>query len=383
MITITEGETYAYQALADDVGVALPTPKTEAWKYTRLRDLLGVEYKICPPSKKKAQRPPFKADVIDISNGRIIEWPKHIKGISMEEIHALEEESKHPFALMNARYLTTGLKIEITGQVMHPLLLNYHITPENENYFYHFRNIIRCRAGSSAEIIEQFTYEGEVKSSYLANIVNDIEVEKGANLRHYKYQNEAFKANHIALHKVNVEKEGKYESFCFQKGANIARNETEVFLNGEGADTKVNAVYMMNGWATLDTTTNIYHNKPYTQSSQVVKGVVGGTAKGVFQGRIHIAPKADKTSGTQLHKAILLSDEAEIDVKPELEIFADDVKCSHGAASGELDKDQLFYMRARGIGEEEARQILIDAYLDDVINQISNEQIREWFKSLR
>ena len=115
----------------------------------------------------------------------------------------------------------------------------------------------------------------------------------------------------------------------------------------------------------------------------MIRGVIGGTAKGVFQGKIHIAPHADDSSGTQLHKAILLSDEAEIDVKPELEIFADDVKCSHGAASGELDKEQLFYMQARGIDYETAKQILIEAYVDDVIDKISDTSIREWFKSLR
>ena len=167
-----------------------------------------------------------------------------------------------------------------------------------------------------------------------------------------------------------------------QKGANIARNETEVSLNDEGASAVVNAAYMMNGWATIDTTTNMYHYAPHTDSSQLVKGVVGGEAKGVFQGKIHIAPKAVGTSGTQLHKAVLLSDDAEIDVKPELEIFADDVKCSHGAASGELDAEQLFYMQARGIGLEDARRILIDAYLNDVVSEIPEERVREWFKSL-
>ena len=137
----------------------------------------------------------------------------------------------------------------------------------------------------------------------------------------------------------------------------------------------------MNGWATLDTTTDIEHLVANTTSNQLVKGVVGGQAKGVFQGKIRIAPNAVKTEGYQLHKALLLSDEAEIDVKPELEIFADDVKCSHGAACGQLDKDQLFYMLSRGIGEEEAKQLLIDAYLNDVIAKVDDEKIKEWIRS--
>lgn len=151
-------------------------------------------------------------------------------------------------------------------------------------------------------------------------------------------------------------------------------------LKEEGASAEVNGAYLMNGWATLDTTTDIEHLAPCTVSHQLVKGVIGGDAKGVFQGRIHIAPGAVRTEGNQLHKALLLSDTAEVDVKPELEIFADDVKCSHGAASGELDEEQLFYMRSRGIGEEEARRLLIDAYLDDAISKIEDEKVAAWIK---
>ena len=128
----------------------------------------------------------------------------------------------------------------------------------------------------------------------------------------------------------------------------------------------------------MDTTTNIRHLCEKTTSSQLVKGVVGGHARGVFQGKIHIAPNADETSGTQLHKALLLSDTAEVDCKPELEIYADDVKCSHGAACGELDKEALFYMQSRGIGEEEAKQLLIEAYLRDTYANISDDSLRGW-----
>ena len=375
-------KTYLYTELAQEKGVILPTPKTEAWKYTRLRDLLATKYQLCAPTDKTGTLPPFEADVIHISNGRVIGELPHIEGVSFSVMTQAEEKTQHPFAVMNAVCLSQGLKIEISGQLKRPLVLNYFMLPEDKNYFYHFRNQLICRENSSAEIIEQFTYSGEVKSCYFANVVNEINIEANAELRHYKYQNEAFKANHIALHKVDIAQGGKYESFCLQKGANIARNETEIALNGEGAEATVNAAYMMNGWATLDTTTNIYHNVPKTKSSQLVKGVIGGTAKGVFQGRIHIAPNAIQTSGTQLHKAMLLSDEAEIDVKPELEIFADDVKCSHGAASGEIDQEQLFYMRSRGIGEEEAKKLLINAYITDVVSQISDDTVCAWFKSL-
>lgn len=368
----------------------LPTAKTEAWKYTRLRDLRVDDYEF-PPRLKADKVPelPFEAYVINIGNGYVSADLPNVAGVKIapitEAVSYLGQNaaaSKHPFVALNDYYLEHGLFITITGNLDKPLVLNYHIVPNGKNYFYNLRNVIVCESGSNVRLIERYTYDGEVKSRYLANIVNEIFVRSNAALQHYKYQNEAFKANHIAFSGVSVAKDGVYRSFCLQKGANIARNETEVVLNGEGAEAEVNAAYLMNGWATIDTTTNVYHYVPHTKSAQLVKGVVGGEAKGVFQGRIHIAPNAVCTSGTQLHKAILLSDDAEIDVKPELEIFADDVKCSHGAASGELDPEQLFYMQARGIGLEEARQILIDAYLNDVLDKISDEPVREWFKSL-
>ena len=137
----------------------------------------------------------------------------------------------------------------------------------------------------------------------------------------------------------------------------------------------------MDGWATIDTTTNIEHLHPNTTSGQLVKGVVNKYAKGVFRGKIHIAPNAINTKGNQLHKALILSDDAEIDVKPELEIFADDVKCSHGATCGELDKEQMFYLRSRGISEENAKQILIKAFVDEPFSTIDNQNIKDWMQN--
>lgn len=162
----------------------------------------------------------------------------------------------------------------------------------------------------------------------------------------------------------------------------MARNESKVRLADTLAKAEVNAAYMMNGWATIDTTTDIEHLVAETFSDQLVKGVVGGQAKGVFQGCIHIEPNAIKTKGYQQHRALLLTDEAEVDVKPELEIFADDVQCSHGSACGQLDAEQLFYLRSRGLGEEEAKAMLVDAYLQEVIAKVDNEKIADWIKLL-
>ena len=168
-------------------------------------------------------------------------------------------------------------------------------------------------------------------------------------------------------------------SVSLQKENALARHESYINLLQEGACAEVDGAYRLNESGVSDITTNIRHLAPHTISNQLIKGVVAGKAKGVFQGQIHIAPDAQQTEGHQLHRALLLSDEGEVDCKPELEIFADDVKCSHGATCGDLDKEQMFYMQSRGICLEDARKILIEAYLQEVLNKIDSPEIAAWF----
>lgn len=429
----------------------MPTPKTEAWKYTKPRDLNADDFVIDPSNfldELKAETReacgchhenctcghhenctcghhedescgcschdeeehchchhslnlnydiPFDAYQIHFVNGKFIPifpaLPRGVEVITLMEAVLIDEAKdylgkvikmeKHPFAALNTYYMEEGVYIRINKDVKldKPLMLINHTQAAEKNLFSNLRNLIILESGAEAEILEWYKYSGPQKSRYFNNIANEIVLGRGAKLNHYKFQDEAFKANHVSLTAVKQKADSQYNAFCLQKGANIGRNETWVQLTEENAECNVNGAYMMSGWATLDTTTDIEHLSPQTYSSQLIKGVVGGDARGVFQGKIHIAPDSIKTEGTQLHKALLLSDTAEVDVKPELEIFADDVKCSHGAASGELDEQQLFYMRSRGIGEEEAKQILINAYLEDVIEKIENQDIKAWFKN--
>ncbi len=377
----------------------VPTAKTEAWKYTKPRMLAGDDFVFARASAASAGQPgfPFDAWRIRFENGWFdpvgSELPEGVEVLPLIEaafrcpqikdsLGRLADAGKYPFAALNQAYLNEGFYIRVEKNVAlkKPLAIISHTAAGGQNLFFNLRGLVILEENAEAVLVEYHTYDGELKSRYFSNLVNEIFLAPGARLEHYKVQDEAFKAAHIALTVASLTENARYNAFCLQKGADVGRNETLVKLQAEGAEAEVNAAYVMNGWATLDTTTDIEHLSPCTFSRQLVKGVVGGDAKGVFQGKIHIAKDAVKTEGCQLHKALLLSDAAEVDVKPELEIFADDVKCSHGAASGELDEEQLFYMRSRGIGQEEARQILIEAYLDEVIAKIGNEKIRDWIK---
>lgn len=382
------------------ISQGVPTAKTEAWKYTKPNRFLANSFSYTPsnligisPNKTL----PFDCYQINFTNGVFNPFKSNLpQGIEVtpiieaimfkpkvrEKISLIADINNNPFVALNTSYLNEGVYIHISSNVdiKKPLAIVYDTICTDRNDLFNLRNLIEVEKNSSLKIIETFGYEGKVKSTYFMNVVNEIYVDENASLKHYKLQDEAFKAGHIAYNAVKVSGGGSYKSFCLQKGADMARNETCVLLSEEGASACVDAAYIMNGWATIDTTTDIKHLKPHTTSSQLVKGVVGGQAKGVFQGKIHIAPNAIRTEGYQLHKAMLLTDEAEIDVKPELEIFADDVKCSHGSACGELDKEQLFYMQSRGISEDKAKQLLIEAYLNDVIAKVDDEKIIEWIK---
>ncbi len=417
----------------------MPTVKTQAWKYTKLHSLKVDDF-VVEPSKfleeiegkeieehcccgenchqhgescscghhheerekheckcRNKKHLPFAAYELHFENGKFVPiypaTPSGVEIMTLMEAFAIGEENhllgkyidyaKYPFAALNTAYLEEGLFIHIhkSAKLDKPLALINHTYGGQENLLVNIRNLIVLEDDAKAELVEYYHYSGEPKSRYFNNIVNEIYLGAGAELDHCRYQNEAYKAVHLALNSVRIKTQGIYNGFCLQKGADLGRSETQVRLLEKNAKAEVNAAYLMNGWATLDTTTDIEHLSPETYSSQLIKGVVGGEAKGVFQGKIYIAQDAQKTEGRQLHKALLLSDTAEVDVKPELEIFADDVKCSHGAACGELDQEQLFYMRSRGIGEKDAKQMLINAYFTDVMARIHNIKIQEWLQN--
>lgn len=390
------------QALRDEgyANFAFPRAKDEYWKYTKLMDLNVSDYVVLPPFCKGKQKTqlPFEAFLIYFENGIFCpaysNLPSGVNVVPLieaiilnpdlkDKLGQLAEMQNNPFVALNNTYLQEGVYINIEKniQLKKPIAIINHTDNGGENIFYNIRNLVVLEEGAEAQLLECSCYEGELKSRYFGNYVNEIYVSNRAKLWHYKLQNDAFKANHIAISFVNVGRDAKYANCCLQLGANVARNETKIKLAHSGACAEVYGIYKMSGWALIDNTVHIAHLAPNTNSTQIIKGVVDGEARGVFQGKISIEKNCDNVNGNQLHRAILLSDTAEVDCKPELEIFNDDVKCSHGAATGQLDEEQLFYMKSRGIPENEAKKILIDAFLLEVFDKIENEDIKEWFLS--
>jgi Fe-S cluster assembly protein SufD len=214
--------------------------------------------------------------------------------------------------------------------------------------------------------------------------VTEVVVEENASLEYHRLQRESKDAYHIATVQVRQERNSRFTSHAVALGGALARTDLNVVLDAEGSECTLNGLYMASGERLIDNHTRIDHARPHCTSHELYKGILDGRARGVFNGRIVVHRDAQKTDARQTSKTLLLSDDAIIDANPQLEIYADDVKCTHGASIGQLDAEALFYLRTRGIGPAEARRLLTYAFANDILSRIGIESLRaefaEWMK---
>jgi Fe-S cluster assembly protein SufD len=230
------------------------------------------------------------------------------------------------------------------------------------------RNLIVAGAGSQATVVE--TYAGLFDNVYFTNAVTEVVLGEGARLDHTKLQEESARAFHIALIQVTHGRNSRFTSHSVALGAALARNEVRALFASEGSECTLNGLYMATGKQHLDNRTLIDHQSPRCTSRELYKGVLDGHSRGVFNGRVLVRMDAQKTDARQTNRNLLLSEDALVNTKPQLEIFADDVKCAHGAAVGQLDEDALFYLRSRGLDREAARSLLTYAFASEMVNLI-------------
>lgn len=385
-----------------------PSTRTESWKYTNLRQMLKTPF---APARAAQE-----AGVTDLAAGDALTLDAHVlvfvngrfsaelsdldalpHGVAVASLATLLETEPHtveafvtrqadaaelPFAALNQAMMADGFVVRVKEGVTveKPLHIVQVSAAEDGPTIHHPRNVIALEAGASATVVESWIgLSGGPET--LRNAVTEIHIGPGANLRHYIYQNLPEDTGHgIAATVATVEQSGVYDSFVLQVGGRLSRHDLRVLLNGRHAETHLNGAYGVTGERHVDTTSFIDHAVPCCTSNEVYKGVLAGRAKGVFQGKILVRKDAQQTDGNQLHRALILDRGAEVDCKPELEIYADDVTCSHGATTGEIDQTALFYLRSRGIDEDTARMLLIEGFLEDVVESIGAEPIREAFK---
>lgn len=383
----------------------LPTRNHERWKYTRVSPLAEVSFVAAPATGDAAAVTSAAAQALDVPgalrlvlvNGRLQPDLSDSAaltqaGISVQRLSdAIAADAaavrsglgqslalaENPFVALNTAALSDGLVIRVTAttQASAPLHLLWITDPTaGATILVQPRLLVEIGRGAALTLIESQT--GRDGDS-LTNRVSDITLGDDARLTHISLHNDSRQARLLTALQARIQRGAVYDGFALTLGGALVRADLRVELLGPGAEARLNGAYAAGTGQHVDTTSFIDHAAPHCTSAQTLKGVLDGTGRGVFQGRVNVQRVAQKTDGHQLHKALLLSRGAEVDTKPELTIFADDVKCSHGAATGELDEDALFYLQARGLDPDTARSLLIEGFLDDVVELVTDEALRD------
>jgi Fe-S cluster assembly protein SufD len=286
------------------------------------------------------------------------------------------------FGLLNQAFFQDGIFIEIEENTrFQPWIHFIFFSTSSDNFFTSFpANIIVVGKGASGRIFE--SYVSFSLNQYFTNNLTTVFLEEGASLMHGKIQAESFLSFHIGTTRVIQQKHSRFDSFSFLFGGDIVRHNLEIQHQGEEAQTYLNGLYALKGRQHFDTRTLLDHQQPRGFSRQLYKGILGETARAVFNGKIHVRKAAQKTDSSQTNKNLLLEKTCRVDTQPQLEIEADDVKCSHGAAVGQLNEEELFYLLSRGIPRHMALEMLLHGFADEIISRLENETQREMIRNL-
>ena len=281
---------------------------------------------------------------------------------------------RFPFAALNNAFVADGAVVTIAPNTVVSSPIHVLFVSTQAGAVSHPRVLLVAGENSQATVVE--TYAGEAAGGYFTNAVTEVYVGPHAIVDHYKVVRETFDAFHVALLAVRADRSATFSSHSFTLGGGIVRNDVAAVLNGEGVDCTLNGLYFGDRKRLVDNHTTLDHAMPHCGSHELYKGILTDTARAVFNGKIIVRPDAQKTDAKQTSRALLLSDEAQINTNPQLEIFADDVKCTHGAAIGQLDDEAIFYLRTRGLGLSDARNLLVHAFAGEILQRVKVESLR-------
>jgi Fe-S cluster assembly protein SufD len=367
-----------------------PDQRAEQWRFTRLSSVEKMNLRpaqngaAIPGAKAISAKVPDNAVVLSFDNGvadiaGLSDLPAGVSAIpldgndtDLERLANLVPQS-HPISNLSLAAMSSGVHLEFTGAVESPIILAF--TGDDKSLSAHPVVSIRLQDGASAVLAEWHQAAVGLSAPLMS-----IDVGAEARLNYAKVQRDSTASAHLAATGLRLGEGAVFDGFQISVGGELARLETHITLSGENADCTLSAIYLGRGNQHHDITTNMNHAFGHCLSKQIIRGVLDDEARGVFQGKVHVAPDAQKTDGQQMSRALLLSRKAEADAKPELEIYADDVLCAHGATVGELDESQLFYLTSRGIDRQKARAMLISAFLDDAIDNISHAGLADMLR---
>jgi Fe-S cluster assembly protein SufD len=387
-------------AIAQFEQLGFPTTRNEEWKYTNITPLLKHEFRLASTTPHAVASvgtftyPESHASQLVFVNGVFAKELSNLSalpaGVTVSNFAEAEQKLlgsyfatqadhyNNAFTALNTALAEDGAFILIPrGKMLEtPIHLLFITVAGEEKVMAHPRIVIVAEEGSIATVIESYVSLND-EEVYFTNAVAEVIVKQDANLTHYRLQEESTKAFHIATTQVYQASKSAYASYAISLGSEIARHNLHVKLDGEQIESTIDGLYVVTGKQHTDSHTTIDHAQPHSNSYQLYKGILDEKSRAVFNGKIFVREGAVLTDARQLNKNLLLSSEAHVDTKPQLEIFTDDVKCSHGATVGQLEEDEIFYLRSRGLKPETARALLTYGFAEDVISKIKLESVRK------
>ena len=384
-----------------------PTKKLESWKYTSLKRTLKYDYKLFPSQKDIIDFKDIQDYLInDIESYKIVfvngKYYSNLsetthEGMDICILSSALTQSKYDLIIenyfdkiskkdgitsLNTAFSHEGAYIHIPKniQVDKPIQILHFSTGENESLMFQPRNLIVVDENSQVEIIERC--QSITNNNVLVNSVSEIYVNKKSNVKHYKIQNDKKSSSLIDNTFVSQEHSSSYNLHTFSFGGDLTRNNLNIFQNDQRIESTINGITIIDDEQHVDHNTLIHHKEPNCTSHQDYKGIYGGQSVGVFNGRVLVEKEAQKTNAFQANNNVLISDKASINTKPQLEIFADDVRCSHGCTIGQLDNNALFYLRSRGIPEKEATALMMFGFANKVLTSVQNQEIKSMINKI-
>lgn len=395
------------QALSTIREKGFPTIKDEEWRFTDIEPIISTWFNRAD-SSSRLDRDDLKEYLLeevtqttlvfvngfyspDLSN---IDGLENIHIAGLAESFRMQDKKLQPFlgkqvdihsdafAALNTAFMQDGVFIHIPDNVVveEPIHVLFASDARSDSIVTHPRNLIVAGKSAQAKIIESYVGFGE--NRYFTNPVVEIILEDNAVLDHYKIQRERTTAYHVAVNQIRQARDSAYSSHSFSFGGELVRSNINTILDGEGGESTLNGLYIASGRQHVDNHTVIDHAKPHCSSHELYKGVLDNQARAVFSGKIHVRQAAQKTDAIQSNQNLLLSEDATVDTKPQLEIFADDVKCTHGGTVGQIDDEGVFYLRSRGIDAVSARNMMIQAFAGEVTHKVKIDSLRDHLDEL-
>ncbi len=384
-----------------------PTRKTENWKYTSLQALADGSYLRWPQasgaelSEQVDAIQGLDACALIFVNGVFSEslscnkLPDSVEVVRfsqadesqqqaiLSKLGTIADSEKHLFAALNDSWLQEGVYLHVAknARVKTPIYIHHITTPEAQSFAVNQRLLVHLETSAEATVVEHFSSTDEAQNCF-TNAVTELQLDANARLTHYHLHLEEENTLHIGGVHVNLDRDATLNSFMVSLGANLQRTDVVVYHRGEGAHCGLNGIYMPNHKHTVDFHTCIEHAVPNCTTHEVFRGIIGDHGKAVFNGRIHIHEDAQKTVADLSNKNLLTSHNAEVDTKPELEIYADDVKCSHGATIAQLEEKALYYLQSRGVDRERAEIMLSFGFINELLEQLAHIPVRDYLTPL-